>query len=291
MTLPLSAEPQTAGDVPLEQTADSAPSASKPLASERFKGLQVLTVDDHPVNELLMQALLSRLGCEVLVARDGHQAVAQWERSGVRLVLMDVQMPNMNGLDATRAIRQAEAKQPSRPRTWVIGVTANVTAADRERCLDAGMDGYVSKPVRPAALVDAMTAAVEALASEARPAAPPSSPRPPRGQPAEPVSASALAGELFTPEQVHQLLSKDLPLRLSLLQQAASSQRASEALAQCHLLRGTLGWVDAQRGLRLVKGLELAAQSGNWTLFAKVVGLLETEFQALLNPNGGVQPL
>ncbi len=291
VTLPLSAEPQTAGDVPLEQTADSAPSASKPLASERFKGLQVLTVDDHPVNELLMQALLSRLGCEVLVARDGHQAVAQWERSGVRLVLMDVQMPNMNGLDATRAIRQAEAKQPSRPRTWVIGVTANVTAADRERCLDAGMDGYVSKPVRPAALVDAMTAAVEALASEARPAAPPSSPRPPRGQPAEPVSASALAGELFTPEQVHQLLSKDLPLRLSLLQQAASSQRASEALAQCHLLRGTLGWVDAQRGLRLVKGLELAAQSGNWTLFAKVVGLLETEFQALLNPNGGVQPL
>jgi len=82
-----------------------------------------------------------------------------------------------------------------------------------------------------------------------------------------------------------------LPLRLSLLQQASSRQSASEALAQCHLLRGTLGWVEAPRGLRLVKGLEMAAQSGDWTLFAKVVGLLETEFQALLSPNRSAQPL
>lgn len=291
VTLPLSATPQEADDVPLDQTAVSAPSASSPLGTERFKGLQVLTVDDHPVNELLMQALLSRLGCEVLLARDGHQAVAQWERSGVRLVLMDVQMPGMNGLQATQAIRQVEARQPARPRTWVIGVTANVTTGDRERCLDAGMDGYVSKPIRPGALVDAMAAAMEAFASEARPTAPAPPPSAPGGQPAEPGSASALAEELFTPAQVHQLLSKDLPLRLSLLQQASRSQRASEALAQCHLLRGTLGWVEAPRGLRLVKGLELAAQSGDWTLFAKVMGLLETEFQALLNPNGGAQPL
>ncbi|MDZ4130408.1 MAG: response regulator, partial [Hydrogenophaga sp.] len=260
-------------------------SVSKSLATERFKGLQVLTADDHPINELLMQELLSRLGCEVLVARDGHQAVAQWERSGVRLVLMDVQMPDMNGLQATQAIRQAEARQPSRPRTWVIGVTANVTAGDRERCLGAGMDGYVSKPIRPAALVEAMTAAVEAFASEARPTAPSSFTSPPGGQPAEPLSASALVRELFTPARLHQELSRDLPLRLSLLQQASSRKSASEALAQCHLLRGTLGWVDAPRGLRLVKGLEMAAQSGDWTLFAKVVGLLETEFQALLSPN------
>ncbi|MDP3350438.1 MAG: ATP-binding protein [Hydrogenophaga sp.] len=285
VTLPLSGGPQESGDVSLVQAADSAPSVSKSLATERFKGLQVLTADDHPINELLMQELLSRLGCEVLVARDGHQAVAQWERSGVRLVLMDVQMPDMNGLQATQAIRQAEARQPSRPRTWVIGVTANVTAGDRERCLGAGMDGYVSKPIRPAALVEAMTAAVEAFASEARPTAPSSFTSPPGGQPAEPLSASALVRELFTPARLHQELSRDLPLRLSLLQQASSRKSASEALAQCHLLRGTLGWVDAPRGLRLVKGLEMAAQSGDWTLFAKVVGLLETEFQALLSPN------
>jgi signal transduction histidine kinase/CheY-like chemotaxis protein len=290
VTLPLDGGPQESGDVPLDQTADSSPSVSKLLATERFKGLQVLTADDHPVNELLMQELLSRLGCEVLVARDGHQAVAQWERSGVRLVLMDVQMPDMNGLQATQAIRQAEARQPSRPRTWVIGVTANVTAGDRERCLGAGMDGYVSKPIRPAALVEAMAAAVEAFASEGRLTAPPSFSSPPGGQPAEPVSASALARELFTPARLHQELSRDLPLRLSLLQQASSRQSASEALAQCHLLRGTLGWVEAPRGLRLVKGLEMAAQSGDWTLFAKVVGLLETEFQALLSPNRSAQP-
>jgi signal transduction histidine kinase/CheY-like chemotaxis protein len=303
--LPLSDELPEPGKEPDEQAAKPAVRAPSPLATDRFKGLQVLTADDHPVNELLMQELLGRLGCEVLVARDGHQALAEWKRSGVRLILMDVQMPGMNGLDATRAIRKEEARQP-RPRTWVIGVTANVTSGDRERCLAAGMDGYVSKPIRPAALVEAMQEGCTAIkvcnqgaqAVDRQAGQPPTAsqksipdllPQTPSASPVAPAETpgeGTLVDELFTPQQVAQLLSKDLPPRLALLKQASVEQDAALALAQCHLLRGSLGWVNQPKGLRLVKGLELAVNTNNWPLFAKVLGLLQAEILALMGLPG-----
>lgn len=149
-------------DDPGRDPATELASAATQLATRRFVGLQVLTVDDHPVNELLMQELLGRLGCQVLVARDAQQALAEWRRHAPRLVLMDVQMPDMNGLDATRALRALEAIEP-RPRAWVIGVTANASASDRAECLAAGMDDYVSKPIRLAALLEALDTALAAL--------------------------------------------------------------------------------------------------------------------------------
>ncbi|MDV7392706.1 response regulator, partial [Arthrospira platensis SPKY1] len=129
--------------------------------------------EDNPVNELVMRQMLIRLGCTVRVARGGAQAVAQWEQGGIDLILMDVQMPGMSGLEATRRIRETEVRRRM-GRQPIIAVTAGAMSGDRQACLDAGMDGYVAKPVEPHRLVsemDRVLASGTRHASEAAPAA------------------------------------------------------------------------------------------------------------------------
>jgi CheY-like chemotaxis protein len=102
------------------------------------------------VNVKFALKLLERAGHEVVVAGNGKQAVDLWSSGPFDLVLMDVQMPEMDGLDATRAIRQMEKGRNGR--IPIIAMTANAMAGDREMCMEAGMDGYVAKPVKKDAL-------------------------------------------------------------------------------------------------------------------------------------------
>ena len=113
-------------------------------------GLVVLLAEDNEVNQELAIAILERRGCHVVLARNGREAVALWQREAVDLVLMDVQMPEMDGLKATQAIRAIEKTRGIH--TPIIAVTAHAMEGDRDRCLAAGMDGYVSKPLRVAEL-------------------------------------------------------------------------------------------------------------------------------------------
>jgi PAS domain S-box-containing protein len=113
---------------------------------EDRKRLSILLVEDNPVNETLARRLLEKRGHDVTVARNGRAALKALERLTPDLVLMDVQMPEMDGFEATAAIRQGEEK--SRKHVPIIAMTAHAMAGDKERCLNAGMDGYVSKPIR-----------------------------------------------------------------------------------------------------------------------------------------------
>lgn len=105
----------------------------------------VLLAEDNGVNRLVAVSMLESLGIKVVVAEDGEEAVAKAEDSAIDLVLMDCQMPRMDGFDATRTIRQQEADE-TRSRIPIVALTANALEGDRERCLDAGMDEYLSKP-------------------------------------------------------------------------------------------------------------------------------------------------
>jgi len=114
--------------------------------------LHILLVEDNAVNQVLAVRLLEKRGHSVTVAGNGKEALAALEKNTFDLVLMDVQMPEMDGFEATAAIREKE--KASGHHVQVIAMTAHAMAGDRERCLEAGMDDYITKPIRPQELSD-----------------------------------------------------------------------------------------------------------------------------------------
>jgi CheY-like chemotaxis protein len=126
------------------------PPLSSTLDAFTGRGVRVLLVEDNAVNRTLAQRLLQKRDFAVSVANDGKQAIAATRNAEFDLILMDIQMPEMDGFEATAAIRERE-KLTGR-RTPIIALTAHALKEDRERCLSAGMDAYVTKPIRPAEL-------------------------------------------------------------------------------------------------------------------------------------------
>jgi two-component system sensor histidine kinase/response regulator len=120
--------------------------------------------EDNAVNQLLAVRTLEKQGYTVAVAHDGEEALSALERENFDVVLMDVQMPKMDGFEATAAIRNRE-KATGRPHQAIIAMTAHAIAGDREHCLRAGMDGYVSKPFRTADLLREIEALTRSTAS------------------------------------------------------------------------------------------------------------------------------
>jgi CheY-like chemotaxis protein len=128
----------------------AAASSGAPLGQRN--PLRILLAEDNQVNRKLALRLLSQLSYQASVAENGKQAIEALERDDYDLVLMDVQMPEIDGLEATRRIR---ARWPER-QLRIVAMTANAMAGDREACLAAGMDDYIAKPIRPAELVAAL---------------------------------------------------------------------------------------------------------------------------------------
>ena len=116
-------------------------------------GRRVLLVEDNPVNQLVAVAMLKKLGCTADIAADGIEALEMTQRSVYDVVFMDMQMPRLDGLEATRRIR---AREEGRSRMYIVAMTANAMEGDREICLAAGMDGYITKPISLAVLQRAL---------------------------------------------------------------------------------------------------------------------------------------
>ena len=124
-------------------------------AAPAAASLSILLAEDNPVNQRVAQRMLEKLGHSVVVASNGREAVDALETARFDAVLMDMQMPEMDGLQATGAIRTREMLQ-GLARVPVIALTANAMKGDREKCLMAGMDAYLSKPIKSAELKDAL---------------------------------------------------------------------------------------------------------------------------------------
>ncbi len=104
----------------------------------------MLVAEDNLVNQKIARKILERFGCTVVCAGDGEEALSLWESESFDIILMDVQMPRVDGLEATRQLRKLEALRGTR--TPVIALTANVMAEDIAKCRQAGMDGHLPKP-------------------------------------------------------------------------------------------------------------------------------------------------
>src|SRR5262249_39287455 len=139
--------------------------ASTPLSRASHEAptrrLRVLVAEDNAVNQRVIVRLLEKLGHIPVLAYNGQEAVEAYERHPFDAVLMDVQMPVMDGLAATRAIRESETQKPGRRRIPIMALTAYAMRGDRERCLEAGMDDYLTKPVKPEELSAALNRLVE----------------------------------------------------------------------------------------------------------------------------------
>ncbi len=137
-------------------TAKLKTAAEKPVAPldavDSNEGLQlnarILLVEDNPVNQMVAQKMLERIGLKATLANNGVEALQCLDEQSFDLVLMDCQMPEMDGFDATREIRKLDLKTPQQQRLPIIAMTANVMSGDRERCLETGMDDYIGKPVQ-----------------------------------------------------------------------------------------------------------------------------------------------
>jgi CheY-like chemotaxis protein len=140
---------------PLIDMADQETPAIAPV-----RGLSILVAEDNEINALLMRSLLTRLGHDAVITTNGEAALESWlaaKSAGAPydLVLMDIQMPQLDGIETTKRIRAREAGQPG-PRTPILALTANTLVEDRYACFEAGMDGFLIKPLDRDKLADAL---------------------------------------------------------------------------------------------------------------------------------------
>ncbi|MEX7642594.1 hybrid sensor histidine kinase/response regulator [Stenotrophomonas maltophilia] len=266
--------------------------------------LRVLLVEDNTVNRMVAEHLLRVFQCEVRNAADGKQALAALREGGVDVVLMDCQMPVLDGYAATRRWR-AEETETGCSRLPIIAMTANAMAGDRERCLQAGMDDYLSKPIARATLHALLKRwGGGRAASPARPSVEPSharltanSSRAPSaehgsalqdddsrvGSKPQPVLDRDVLDELQavigdTALQIVSVFLEDAPAMVQQLQQAAQSSDEPRLQAIAHSLKSSSANVGALSLSAIAQRIEHEARSGSLQRPAVAVALLVAEF-------------
>ena len=237
--------------------------------------LRVLVAEDHPVNQLLTRRLLEKRGHHVTVVSGGREAVAAVRVARFDAVLMDVQMPDMDGFEAAAVIREEERGRGTR--LPIVAMTARAMKGDRERCLEAGMDAYVVKPVGERALF----LAVEGLVG-------PPDPGPAPGP--DPVGDAALdlddlgrrfGGDWSIVAEVAELFLSDGPARLESLREAFAAHDAVRVSSIAHALKGALAHLSARPAAAAAAALEHLGREHRLEDAGGAMATLEREMERL----------
>jgi DNA-binding response OmpR family regulator len=237
--------------------ADDAALQPAPQDASRRR-LRLLLAEDSPVNQKVATTLLQREGHTVVVAGNGREALALLDREPFDLVLMDVQMPEIGGFETTAALRERE--RGGRPRTPVIALTAHALKGDRERCLAAGMDGYLAKPLAREPLLAAIDALI-APAAATLPAAPVVAPPPAGAASWRPDLALArCGGDIATLKEITALFLDELPKLLGEIQTAIEGQDATALERAAHRLKGSAACFQAEGVVAAAGRLETAGR-------------------------------
>ncbi len=274
--------------------AAPAPAAPEPVAEWSPADVCVLLVEDNPVNLLVAQKLLAAIGCQTESAANGELALEKMRAHRYAAVLMDCQMPVLDGYAATRRWREHEAATGA-TRLPIIAMTANAMAGDRQRCLDAGMDDYLSKPI----VRDNLQACLQRWCQTAMPPKPASAPlapspmqaAPPAHAPSEDIAQTAtppvldrevldelreIAGS-ETANIIDVFLDDTAPL-VRKLQEAAVAPDLDQLRELAHSLKSASANVGAMALSAAARRVELAARSGLLDRPAVMVALIIAEF-------------
>ncbi|MBI1208619.1 MAG: response regulator [Azospirillum sp.] len=249
---------------PDPQARNGAPATAAPAASRR---IDVLIAEDNATNQLVLKLMLEKLGCRVDLANNGLEALDAVARRPYHLVLMDISMPDLDGLDATRLIRAMGGPLACTP---IVAVTASAMRDDQIRCLDAGMDGCLTKPVRRDQLLKVLERAF-ALAEL--------DPAKPTDQDAAPLLDSAVLAELgsdvgdMLPELVNTFRS-EIGSKLANLTGLLDKGDLRAAVRVCHSLSGAAGQVGAIRLDRIAGQAELAFKAGDTMLARRIIATI-----------------
>jgi PAS domain S-box-containing protein len=250
------------GGEPEEETA---PAATIGQGLAERPPMRTLVVEDNAVNQQLVLLLLEKLGYRADVAGNGVEALEALERQPYDLVLMDVEMPEMDGLEATRRIHQ---RWPRERRPHIVAVTANALEGERELCLQAGMDDYITKPIR----MEVLTAAV-GKAAERAPAPPPV---------LDPSVVARLTDSFGEPESVAELIDtflQHVPEQIRDLREGASRGDAVIVRRAAHTLKSNAATFGASALADFSRDLELRAGAGTLEAAPPLVDRIEAELR------------
>jgi CheY-like chemotaxis protein/HPt (histidine-containing phosphotransfer) domain-containing protein len=245
--------------------------------------VRILLAEDNLTNQIVAKGILEKLGYHVDVVTNGRQAVGALEKNPYDLVLMDLQMPELDGLEATRMIRNA-ASNVINPDIPVIAMTANAMAGDREKCLNAGMDDYISKPVEPNILIEKIKIWLNHI--------------PPRNK--EPFVAahkseenngpgSFNAGELmanfmedrsFIAIAINTFL-EDMPDQIDTLEELIKQGQTQKGAAQAHKIKGASGYVAAGEFHNTALEMEQAGKAGDLKTLEQLLPEIGAQFNRL----------
>jgi CheY-like chemotaxis protein/HPt (histidine-containing phosphotransfer) domain-containing protein len=258
--------------------------SSQPDSNGSTRKLNILLTEDNPVNRVLAQKLLQKQGHTVTSANNGKEAVQLWEQNQPRqfdIALMDIQMPEMDGLQATAYIREREKQ--SGTHIPIVAMTAHAMKGDRERCLEGGMDGYISKPITPSGLAKAIEEALSFSVS------------------AEILRVAALKGEKMDEEllarfggdaellkELADLFLQSCPKMLEDIRVALQKRDAKALEIAAHSLKGSVGNFFSEGARETAQQLESLGRSGEIAGAEELVHLLEEqvgEFNRVLARN------
>ncbi len=244
--------------------------AQPPAIPAVLRGLHLLLVEDSMLNRKLALVLLEKHGLSVVVAGNGKEALAALDRQHFDLVLMDVQLPEMDGLTATAAIRRRE--QATGTRVPIIGLTAHAMRGDRERCLAAGMDGHVTKPIRPRELFRVMEEVLQdSVAAGGSPACQAASRRAAcgheAGQPGdevfnEPAALARVDGDRQLLRQGIQLFLEGHQQELAEIRKVIAARDSAKLERLAHTLKSHVSFFEARIAWEAAKALETIAREG-----------------------------
>ncbi len=263
-------------------------------ACDYRKDLRILLAEDGRVNQIVAINLLKERGHETTLANNGREAVEAHAKQEFDVILMDVQMPEMNGFEATKAIRVAERETGKH--IPIIAMTANAMKGDRERCLAVGMDGYVAKPIRS----DELLLAIETSLGSPGPSAAPEEqsaqestpdpgpvpesepPAPPAGEsPFDPTQFREASGSEELMRELISIFQEDVAPLLKKIEDALAADDADKAHESAHSLKGLVGNYAAAPALKAITNLDNAARTNDLDAARTHLPQTQAAFRAL----------